>query len=131
MSEPCHPFPPQPTVPGDGRPVYHRQLSEPVGPATPHPAQGFKQEYHDPLYEHAGPSLPAPPGHSFQSPMGIKQEPRDYCIDSGGWQVGRAVTSGLCPMQAGNSSSVGLSSLFFPLFSLKGVTQAFPKCCTL
>uniref|UniRef100_A0A8C3C9I5 ETS variant transcription factor 5 n=1 Tax=Cairina moschata TaxID=8855 RepID=A0A8C3C9I5_CAIMO len=82
MSEPCHPFPPQPTVPGDGRPVYHRQLSEPVGPATPHPAQGFKQEYHDPLYEHAGPSLPAPPGHSFQSPMGIKQEPRDYCIDS-------------------------------------------------
>ncbi|XP_068548136.1 ETS translocation variant 5 isoform X1 [Anas acuta] len=82
MSEPCHPFPPQPAVPGDGRPVYHRQLSEPVGPATPHPAQGFKQEYHDPLYEHAGPSLPAPPGHSFQSPMGIKQEPRDYCIDS-------------------------------------------------
>ncbi|NXI63787.1 ETV5 protein, partial [Anseranas semipalmata] len=82
MSEPCHPFPSQPGVPGDSRPVYHRQLSEPVGPATPHPAQGFKQEYHDPLYEHAGPSLPGPPGHSFQSPMGIKQEPRDYCIDS-------------------------------------------------
>lgn len=83
MSEPCHPFPPQPGVPGDSRPVYHRQLSEPVGPAAPHPAQGFKQEYHDPLYEHAGPSLPGPPGHGFQSPMGIKQEPRDYCIDSG------------------------------------------------
>lgn len=84
MSEPCHPFPPQPGVPGDSRPVYHRQLSEPVGPTAPHPAQGFKQEYHDPLYEHAGPSLPGPPGHGFQSPMGIKQEPRDYCIDSGG-----------------------------------------------
>ncbi|OXB58663.1 hypothetical protein ASZ78_003630 [Callipepla squamata] len=82
MSEPCHPFPPQPGVPGDSRPVYHRQLSEPVGPAAPHPAQGFKQEYHDPLYEHAGPSLPPTPGHGFQSPMGIKQEPRDYCIDS-------------------------------------------------
>ncbi|NP_001384719.1 ETS translocation variant 5 isoform X1 [Gallus gallus] len=82
MSEPCHPFPPQPGVPGDSRPVYHRQLSEPVGPTAPHPAQGFKQEYHDPLYEHAGPSLPGPPGHGFQSPMGIKQEPRDYCIDS-------------------------------------------------
>uniref|UniRef100_A0A8C3LUX3 ETS variant transcription factor 5 n=1 Tax=Chrysolophus pictus TaxID=9089 RepID=A0A8C3LUX3_CHRPC len=82
MSEPCHPFQPQPGVPGDSRPVYHRQLSEPVGPAAPHPAQGFKQEYHDPLYEHAGPSLPGPPGHGFQSPMGIKQEPRDYCIDS-------------------------------------------------
>ena len=84
MSEPCHPFPPPPGVPGDSRPVYHRQLSEPVGPTAPHPAQGFKQEYHDPLYEHAGPSLPGPPGHGFQSPMGIKQEPRDYCIDSGG-----------------------------------------------
>ncbi|NWR79438.1 ETV5 protein, partial [Centropus unirufus] len=82
LSEPCHPFPPQPGVPGDSRPVYHRQLSEPLGPAAPRPAQGFKQEYHDPLYEHGGPSLPAPPGHSFQPAMGIKQEPRDYCIDS-------------------------------------------------
>ncbi|NXP85901.1 ETV5 protein, partial [Passerina amoena] len=27
-------------------------------------------------------ACPAPPGHSFQPPMGIKQEPRDYCIDS-------------------------------------------------
>uniref|UniRef100_U3JL86 ETS domain-containing protein n=1 Tax=Ficedula albicollis TaxID=59894 RepID=U3JL86_FICAL len=43
---------------------------------------GFKQEYHDPLYEHGGPGLPGPPGHSFQPPLGIKQEPRDYCIDS-------------------------------------------------
>ncbi|XP_075273884.1 ETS translocation variant 5 isoform X2 [Opisthocomus hoazin] len=82
LSEPCHPFPPQPRVPGDGRPIYHRQLSEPLGPTAPRPAQGFKQEYHDPLYEHSGPSLPGPPGPGFQPPMGIKQEPRDYCIDS-------------------------------------------------
>ncbi|NXY80041.1 ETV5 protein, partial [Glareola pratincola] len=82
LSEPCHPFPPQPGVPGESRPVYHRQLSEPLGPTAPRPPQGFKQEYHDPLYEHSGPSLPGPPGHGFQPPMGIKQEPRDYCIDS-------------------------------------------------
>ncbi|NXC84499.1 ETV5 protein, partial [Cercotrichas coryphoeus] len=82
LSEPCAPFPPQPGVPGDGRPLYHRQLSEPLGPAAPRPPQGFKQEYHDPLYEHGGPGLPGPPGHSFQPPLGIKQEPRDYCIDS-------------------------------------------------
>ncbi|NXG50792.1 ETV5 protein, partial [Psilopogon haemacephalus] len=82
LSEPCHPFPPQPAVPGDNRPVYHRQLSEPLGPAALRPPQGFKQEYHDPLYEHGGPGLPGPPGHSFQPPLGIKQEPRDYCIDS-------------------------------------------------
>ncbi|NXX75003.1 ETV5 protein, partial [Urocolius indicus] len=82
LSEPCPPFPPQPGVPGDSRPVYQRQLSEPLGPAAPRPAQGFKQEYHDPLYEHGGPGLPGPPGHGFQPPMGIKQEPRDYCIDS-------------------------------------------------
>ncbi|NXW22744.1 ETV5 protein, partial [Circaetus pectoralis] len=82
LSEPCHPFPPQPGVPGDSRPVYHRQLSEPLGPTAPHPPQGFKQEYHDPLYEHGGPGLPGPAGHGFQPTMGIKQEPRDYCIDS-------------------------------------------------
>ncbi|NXJ55170.1 ETV5 protein, partial [Spizaetus tyrannus] len=82
LSEPCHPFPPQPGVPGDSRPVYHRQLSEPLGPTAPHPPQGFKQEYHDPLYEHGGPGLPGHPGHGFQPTMGIKQEPRDYCIDS-------------------------------------------------
>ncbi|NWX70259.1 ETV5 protein, partial [Alca torda] len=82
LSEPCHPFPPQPGVSGESRPTYHRQLSEPLGPTAPRPPQGFKQEYHDPLYEHGGPSLPGPPGHGFQPPMGIKQEPRDYCIDS-------------------------------------------------
>ncbi|NXX05852.1 ETV5 protein, partial [Larus smithsonianus] len=82
LSEPCHPFPPQPGVSGESRPVYHRQLSEPLGPTAPRPPQGFKQEYHDPLYEHGGPNLPGPPGHGFQPPMGIKQEPRDYCIDS-------------------------------------------------
>ncbi|NXY64379.1 ETV5 protein, partial [Callaeas wilsoni] len=65
---------------GVGR--WSQSLSEPLGPAAPRPPQGFKQEYHDPLYEHGGPGLPGPPGHSFQPPMGIKQEPRDYCIDS-------------------------------------------------
>ncbi|NXG06718.1 ETV5 protein, partial [Sakesphorus luctuosus] len=82
LSEPCHTFPQQPGVPGDSRPVYHRQLSEPLGPAAPRPPQGFKQEYHDPLYEPSSSGLSGPPGHGFQSPMGIKQEPRDYCIDS-------------------------------------------------
>uniref|UniRef100_K7G6K3 ETS variant transcription factor 5 n=1 Tax=Pelodiscus sinensis TaxID=13735 RepID=K7G6K3_PELSI len=28
------------------------------------------------------PGVPGPPRHGYQSPMGIKQEPRDYCIDS-------------------------------------------------
>ncbi|XP_043378228.1 ETS translocation variant 5 isoform X4 [Chelonia mydas] len=82
LSEPCHPFPPPPGLPGDSRPVYHRQMSEPIVPAAPHPPQGFKQEYHDPLYEHGVPGIPGPPRHGYQSPMGIKQEPRDYCIDS-------------------------------------------------
>lgn len=86
-------------MPGDSRPIYHRQLSEPLGPAAPRPPQGFKQEYHDPLYEHGGPGLPGPPGHSFQPPMGIKQEPRDYCIDSGGWESGHGqVLGGLTPV---------------------------------
>ncbi|CAO2631370.1 ETS translocation variant 5, partial [Lemmus lemmus] len=82
LSEPCHPFPPQSGVPGDNRPSYHRQMSEPIVPAAPPPLQGFKQEYHDPLYEHGVPGMPGPPTHGFQSPMGIKQEPRDYCADS-------------------------------------------------
>ncbi|XP_016284847.2 ETS translocation variant 5 isoform X5 [Monodelphis domestica] len=77
LSEPCHPFPP-----GDGRPGYHRQMSEPIVPAAPPPPQGFKQEYPDPLYEHGVPGIPGVPAHGYQSPMGIKQEPRDYCIDS-------------------------------------------------
>ncbi|XP_078010817.1 ETS translocation variant 5 isoform X2 [Phascolarctos cinereus] len=78
MSEPCHPFPP-----GDNRPGYHRQMSEPIVPAAPPPPQGFKQEYPDPLYEHGVAGIPGvPPTRGYQSPMGIKQEPRDYCIDS-------------------------------------------------
>ncbi|XP_016156157.1 PREDICTED: ETS translocation variant 5 [Ficedula albicollis] len=71
LSEPCPPFP------GGGG-----GGGGALGPAAPRPPQGFKQEYHDPLYEHGGPGLPGPPGHSFQPPLGIKQEPRDYCIDS-------------------------------------------------
>lgn len=62
-------------------------MSEPIVPAAPPPPQGFKQEYHDPLYEHGVPGMPGPPAHGFQSPMGIKQEPRDYCVDSGQPQI--------------------------------------------
>uniref|UniRef100_A0A8C6YSV0 ETS variant transcription factor 5 n=1 Tax=Nothoprocta perdicaria TaxID=30464 RepID=A0A8C6YSV0_NOTPE len=97
MSEPCQPFPPQPGLAGDNRPVYQRQLSEPLGPpGAPRPPQGFKQEYHDPLYEQGGAGLAGPPpGPAFpQAPMGIKQEPRDYCIDSGGSE-GRGGRAGL------------------------------------
>uniref|UniRef100_A0A8D0HLF1 ETS variant transcription factor 5 n=1 Tax=Sphenodon punctatus TaxID=8508 RepID=A0A8D0HLF1_SPHPU len=82
ISEPCHPFPPQPGLPTDSRPIYHRQMSEPIVPAAAHPPQGFKQEYHDPLYDHGVLPMQGPPRHGFQSPVGIKQEPRDYCIDS-------------------------------------------------
>lgn len=95
MSEPCHPYPP-PGLSGDNRPVYHRQMSEPIVPAAAHPPQGFKQEYHDPLYDHGVPGIPGPPRHGFQAPMGIKQEPRDYCIDSGEYAHGRCSFLGAC-----------------------------------
>ncbi|NWJ01483.1 ETV5 protein, partial [Crypturellus undulatus] len=98
LSEPCQPFPPQPGLAGDNRPVYQRQLSEPLGPpGAPRPSQGFKQEFPDPLYEQGGAGLAGPPpGPAFpQAPMGIKQEPRDYCIDSGGTRVSSVwVTTG-------------------------------------
>lgn len=77
LSEPCHPFPPQSGVPRDSRPVYHRQMSEPIVPAPP---RGFKQEYPDPVYDHAVSGVGCPP--TFQTTVGIKQEPRDYCYDS-------------------------------------------------
>ncbi|XP_051814686.1 ETS translocation variant 5a isoform X2 [Acanthochromis polyacanthus] len=102
MSEPCLPFPPSdaPVRPHflppsgslsrDGRPPYHRQMSEPlVGPA-----QGFKQELVDPRYSEQGvPAMgplgpvgpPGPAGPQRQAtfpPMSIKQEPRDFCFDS-------------------------------------------------
>ncbi|XP_005994347.1 ETS translocation variant 5 [Latimeria chalumnae] len=80
MSEPCPSYPPQSSVPRDGRPVYHRQMSEPVVPAPP---QGFKQEYHDPLYDHGvHGGVGGPSRQSFHIPIGIKQEPRDYGFDS-------------------------------------------------
>ncbi|KAM8804925.1 ETS translocation variant 5 [Eudromia elegans] len=85
LSEPCQPFPPQPGLVGDNRPGYQRQLSEPLGPpGTPRPPQGFKQEYHDPRYEQGSAGLAGPPpGPAFPTaPVGIKQEPRDFCIDS-------------------------------------------------
>ncbi|MFT7815076.1 ETS translocation variant 5-like [Arapaima gigas] len=91
LSEPCLPFPPSKSqgpqhfppqasssMLRDGRPPYHRQMSEPL---VPMPPQGFKQELMDPRYTEQGfPTLPQRQP-AFQS-LAIKQEPRDYCIDS-------------------------------------------------
>ncbi|XP_056145068.1 ETS translocation variant 5a isoform X2 [Lampris incognitus] len=100
MSEPCLPYPPPESQahsqllsqpPGnrlsrDGRPPYHRQMSEPLVNVSP---QGFKQELLDPRYTEQGvptmgppgPPPPGPPQARFH-PMAIKQEPRDFCFDS-------------------------------------------------
>ncbi|KAF3694484.1 ETS translocation variant 5 [Channa argus] len=103
MSEPCLPFPPSesqghpqflPRPPStnnnslqrDGRPPYHRQMSEPLVAGPP---QGFKQELIDPRYTEQGvPTMgppgppPGPPRQPAFHPMAIKQEPRDFCFDS-------------------------------------------------
>ncbi|XP_042337260.1 ETS translocation variant 5-like, partial [Plectropomus leopardus] len=112
MSEPCLPFPPsesqgrpqflpQPpsssgnSLPRDGRPPYHRQMSEPLVAVPP---QGFKQELIDPRYTEQGvPTMgppgppPGPPRQAAFHPMAIKQEPRDFCFDSGEWSFGKDV----------------------------------------
>lgn len=79
LSEPCHSFPSPPTMARDGRPIYHRQMSE---PNIPFPPQGFKQEYPDPLFEHPA-MMGAPIPHTYPAGMMIKQEPRDFTYDSG------------------------------------------------
>ncbi|XP_063780495.1 ETS translocation variant 1 isoform X3 [Pseudophryne corroboree] len=79
LSEPCNSFPPLPTLPREGRPVYQRQMSE---PSIQFPPQGFKQEYHDPVYEH-GAMVGNAPNQNFPPPLMIKQEPRDFAYDSG------------------------------------------------
>lgn len=79
LSEPCHSFPSPPTMACDGRPIYHRQLSE---PSIPFPPQGFKQEFPDPLFEHPA-MMGAPLPHAYPPSMMIKQEPRDFTYDSG------------------------------------------------
>ncbi|XP_050932198.1 ETS translocation variant 1 isoform X3 [Lates calcarifer] len=79
LSEPCHSFPSPPTMARDGRPIYHRQMSE---PNIPFPPQGFKQEYPDPLFEHPA-MMGAPLPHAYPATMMIKQEPRDFTYDSG------------------------------------------------
>lgn len=104
MSEPCLPFTlsesqvrsrflPQAgsgsnnSLARDSRPPYLRQMSEPL--AVPHP-QGFKQELIDAQYTEQGVPTMGPPGPppgpqrqaAFHT-MAIKQEPRDYCFDSG------------------------------------------------
>lgn len=109
MSEPCLPFPPsesqgrpqflpQPTsssnnnsLPRDSRPPYHRQMSEPLVAVPP---QGFKQELIDPRYTEQGVPTMGPPGppqgpqrQAAFHPMAIKQEPRDFCFDSGECQA--------------------------------------------
>ncbi|CAI5661873.1 unnamed protein product [Oreochromis niloticus] len=78
LSEPCHSFPSPPTMARDGRPIYHRQMSE---PNIPFPPQGFKQEYPDPLFEHPA-MMGAPIPHTYPAGMMIKQEPRDFTYDS-------------------------------------------------
>lgn len=67
------------TSPRDGRPPYHRQMSEPLVPVPP---QGFKQELLDPRYAEQGVPNMGPSQAAFH-PMTIKQEPRDFCFDSG------------------------------------------------
>ncbi|XP_033255999.1 ETS translocation variant 1 isoform X4 [Orcinus orca] len=79
LSEPCNSFPPLPTMPREGRPMYQRQMSE---PNIPFPPQGFKQEYHDPVYEH-NTMVGGAASQSFPPPLMIKQEPRDFAYDSG------------------------------------------------
>uniref|UniRef100_A0A3B3SJY8 ETS variant transcription factor 1 n=1 Tax=Paramormyrops kingsleyae TaxID=1676925 RepID=A0A3B3SJY8_9TELE len=78
LSEPCHSFPTPPSASQDGRPLYHRQMSE---PNIPFPPQGFKQEYPDPLFEHPA-MMGAPVGQSYPHSMMIKQEPRDFTYDT-------------------------------------------------
>ncbi|XP_023588040.1 ETS translocation variant 1 [Trichechus manatus latirostris] len=78
LSEPCNSFPPLPTMPREGRPMYQRQMSE---PNIPFPPQGFKQEYHDPVYEH-NTMVGSAASQSFPPPLMIKQEPRDFAYDS-------------------------------------------------
>lgn len=99
MSEPCLPCPPSESQRrpqfltqaagsnNSSRPPYHRQMSEPLVAVPP---QGFKQELIDPRYTEQGvpsmghPGSPTGPQSqvSFHS-MAIKQEPRDFCFDSG------------------------------------------------
>uniref|UniRef100_A0A3B3UFH4 ETS variant transcription factor 5a n=1 Tax=Poecilia latipinna TaxID=48699 RepID=A0A3B3UFH4_9TELE len=95
MSEPCIPYPPSESqshpqflatppsstsLPRDGRPPYHRQMSEPLVAVPP---QGFKQELIDARYSEQGVPTMVPPRQAAFHPMAIKQEPRDFCFDSG------------------------------------------------
>jgi len=64
-------------------------MSEPLVAVPP---QGFKQELIDPRYSEQGvPAMVPPPGPPRQAafhPMAIKQEPRDFCFDSGEYVSG-------------------------------------------
>lgn len=85
LSEPCHSFPSPAAMGRDGRPLYHRQMSE---PSIPFQSQGFKQEYSDPLFEHPL-MVGAPLPQSYPPSMMIKQEPRDFTYDSGDLHKGK------------------------------------------
>uniref|UniRef100_A0AAY4B533 ETS domain-containing protein n=1 Tax=Denticeps clupeoides TaxID=299321 RepID=A0AAY4B533_9TELE len=74
LSEPSYlPHTPS-TLSRDGKPTYHRQMSEPLVPGPP---QRFKQEIVDPC----GVASMVSPQPACR-PMAIKQEPRDFGFDS-------------------------------------------------
>jgi hypothetical protein len=56
-------------------------MSEPLVPGL----HGFKQELLDPRYTEEG--VPSMGSQGAFHPMSIKQEPRDFCFDSGEWLV--------------------------------------------
>ncbi|XP_069567900.1 ETS translocation variant 5-like isoform X2 [Brachyistius frenatus] len=105
LSDPCLSFLPQektantPYHPSsrDGRPLYQRNLSEPLVPLG---SRAFKQELVDPRYPE-----PGPPGSGLArsqttfNHITIKQEPRDFGFDS--------------EVQTCQSSSFGKSSVLF------------------
>ncbi|KTF81598.1 hypothetical protein cypCar_00028719 [Cyprinus carpio] len=92
LSEPCLPFPqsdgrcqtPYPPqarghFPQHSRPLYQRQMSEPL---VPMPPQGFKKEIVDPCYNEQGVQNMGPARAPLFHQMSIKQEPRDFGFDS-------------------------------------------------
>ncbi|XP_028998253.2 ETS translocation variant 5-like [Betta splendens] len=85
LSDPCLSFLPPEKIANtpyhlsnhDGRPLYQRHLSEPL---VPH---GFKQEPLDPRYPEPGPPRAGVAGpQSTFSHVTVKQEPRDFAVDS-------------------------------------------------
>uniref|UniRef100_A0A3Q3K4U4 ETS domain-containing protein n=1 Tax=Monopterus albus TaxID=43700 RepID=A0A3Q3K4U4_MONAL len=103
MSEPCLPFPPsesqglpqflpQPpcsnnnSLQRDGRPPYHRQMSEPLVAVPP---QGFKRELIDPRYTEQGVPTMGPPGPPPGPPRQTAFHPMQCLEQSGGFSFDR------------------------------------------